>query len=548
MLGRISSTMRFITITEHSQTPAPSAGDAQTAPLEQTQAKTKTGWLAPALVLLAVALFGLLTLVRFPYVFVDEGSNASRAWALLHTGRAFASVDNGIYQHYDGYWTYFPYVGALLQAIFVWLFGLSLGSLRIASLFFGLLLLLAVYFISRKLHGHRAALFAMALLAISAPFVLSSHLGRHDIIVAAIGYGAIALYLTDQKSSLSVKSVLAGLAIGLALDIHPNALIFGPMMLTLFLLDYGKEIWRTGRFWGFVLGGLLGVLFYVSIHILPYPQTYFAIAELGNGSSRTPPILTVDISVWERSLVSTLDLLDLLLLPVLVPAIIMLVRRQSRSDVKVLALFGTSILAMAAVILNKAPYYAILIAPTVPLILAPYVDYVTQKPGKITEWTFWRNVVVLSIVVVLGFTNLAPAIRGSDAEFRQAEAFLQEKIPTGSLVYGSATYWFALHDTRYVNWEQLVLQQRTMPDATFTDAVQALEPDYITVDDFMQGFITDDDLCRISYHDIPCIPKAEFNTLVTQDGTLVGELKTGQYGDIRVYKMKWASPPSGAGR
>ena len=97
----------------------------------------------------------------------------------------------------------------------------------------------------------------MALLATSAPFVLSSHMARHDIIVTALGFGAVALYMTGGKSSLTIKSVLSGLAIGLALDIHPNTLIFGPIMLTLFLLDYGKSIFRTGRFWGFTLGGSL---------------------------------------------------------------------------------------------------------------------------------------------------------------------------------------------------------------------------------------------------------------------------------------------------
>ena len=155
--------------------------------------------------------------------------------------------------------------------------------MRLASLFFGLVLLTAVYSIARRLYGHRAALIAMALLAISGPFVLSSHLGRHDIMVAAFGFGAVALYFTDGKSSLTLKSVLSGLAVGLALDIHLNALIFGPILLTLFLLDYGKKIFRTGRFWGFALGGSLGVLFFVVMHILPYPQTYFALASLGNG-------------------------------------------------------------------------------------------------------------------------------------------------------------------------------------------------------------------------------------------------------------------------
>jgi hypothetical protein len=271
-------------------------------------------------------------------------------------------------------------------------------------------------------------------------------------------------------------------------------------------------------------------------------------AKLGASSSHTPPIFDTNIRDWQASLVGTLGLLDLLLLTVLVPAIIMLVRRQSRSDVRVLALFGISILAFAAIIQNKAVFYAILIAPTVPLVIAPYVDSITQRIGKATEWAFWRNLIVLSTLAIIACINLAPAIRGSDAEFRQAEAFLQEKIPTGSLVYGSATYWFALHDTRYVNWDQFINQQRAMPGGKFSDAVQALKPDYIVIDGFVAAFLTDDDQCYAKFRTDVCIPKAEFNNLMKEHATVAGTLSTQDYGNVILYKMNWADAKSGAAR
>src|SRR5439155_2315689 len=102
----------------------------------------------------------------------------------------------------------------------------------------------AIYAIASMLYGRRAGLITLALLVTSPSFVLTSHLGRHDIIVAALGYGAIALYLWEQArpSPLRYKSVLAGLAIGLSLDIHLNGMIFVPAMMALFLCDQG---WRT---------------------------------------------------------------------------------------------------------------------------------------------------------------------------------------------------------------------------------------------------------------------------------------------------------------
>jgi 4-amino-4-deoxy-L-arabinose transferase-like glycosyltransferase len=539
--------MRSITVTEEIQTAASAADGIRAEAVGRGEVRSRATWIAPALVLLGVGLFGFATLLNYPVTFVDEGWAADRAWSLLQTGHQFASVDSGVYQRYEGYWTYWPYLGTLIHAVFIWLFGLSLAAIRLASIFFGLILLTTVYCIVRRLYSHKAAVIAMALLAVSSPFIYTSHMARHDIIVAALGFGAIALYATDEKSSLSIKSILSGLTIALALDIHPNALIYGPIMLALFLLDYRKNILRTGRFWGFVLGGTLGVLYFVAMHILPYPQTYFALAALG-GASHTPPGLTLDPSLWQWSLIHTFDFLDLLLLPVIVPAMIFLIRRQSRSDIRVLALFGISVVSMAAIIQTKAPFYAILIAPTLPLMMAPYLEKITEKVGKITEWTFWRNLIVIGIIVVVGCINLYPAIHGNDEEYQKVLGYLKQTIPDGSLVYGSPTYWFAMKVTRYVNWEQILVQQKSTPSGTFSGAVETIKPDYLIVDGFMTEYTLDDDWCHANFNSFACIPKAELKTLLKEDATLAGEMKTGNFGDVRIYKMNWASTRSGAGR
>src|SRR4051794_38735742 len=130
-----------------------------------------------------------------PSPFTDEGWNASRAWGLLHTGRAYGSLDAGVFDHYDGYWTYFPWIGTALHAIPVFLFGPTLFSVRLVSLLFGVLLLTTVYIIGRILYDQRVGLVSVGLLALSVPFAAMSHLARHDIVVAALGFCAIALCL-----------------------------------------------------------------------------------------------------------------------------------------------------------------------------------------------------------------------------------------------------------------------------------------------------------------------------------------------------------------
>src|SRR5437762_1346400 len=83
-------------------------------------------------------------------------------------------------------------------------------------LLFGLALLAIVYRIGRLLYGPRVGLFAALLLAVSGSFLYSAHMARHDVIVAAFGYGAVALYLSnasgdDRRWVLSLRRINDGL-------------------------------------------------------------------------------------------------------------------------------------------------------------------------------------------------------------------------------------------------------------------------------------------------------------------------------------------------
>src|SRR5205823_14310562 len=104
-------------------------------------AERRATWLALAIFFAVVTGLGLFSLLRTPAPFVDEAWYASRAWSLIHTGRAFGTLDAGVFDKYDGYWTYFPFLGTWFQALAIRILGLSLFSVRLVSLAFGLALL-----------------------------------------------------------------------------------------------------------------------------------------------------------------------------------------------------------------------------------------------------------------------------------------------------------------------------------------------------------------------------------------------------------------------
>src|SRR5258706_238132 len=80
----------------------------------------------------------------------------------------------------------------------------------------------AVYALAARLYGRPAGLLAVGLLGCSLPFLWSAHLGRQEIVVAALGYWAIALFFLDPRRGFPYQSLLAGLLLGLTFEIHLN--------------------------------------------------------------------------------------------------------------------------------------------------------------------------------------------------------------------------------------------------------------------------------------------------------------------------------------
>jgi len=188
---------------------------------------------------------------------------ASRAWAWLHTGLNFGPLDAGVWDKFEGYWTVLPLLPTLVNATFIRLFGLKVGSLRLASLLAGFGLLAIVYYIFYELYrSRRGGLIAVFLVSTSLSFLYSSHFIRQDIYVATLGFGAIALYLAGRRRQQSVLSLLAGLLIGAAFEFHPNGAIYAPVIGALYLLDDGRRFCSSAellglRVWNLSRSGLV---------------------------------------------------------------------------------------------------------------------------------------------------------------------------------------------------------------------------------------------------------------------------------------------------
>jgi hypothetical protein len=519
-----------------------------------------------ATVMAIVTIFNLFSLLRTPAPFIDEVWFANRAWGFTQTGLNFGTIDAGVWDRFDGYWTYFPWLPTLIHAFAFQVLGLSLLSLRLASLVFGMLVLLSVYVVADRLGGRRIALVSIVTVGLSRAFFYSAHLGRPDVIAAAFGWSALALYAADRSTRLSAMSVASGVAAGLAVEGHAYGLIYPTVIAGLYLLDHGVSLPRSGRFWGFALGSSVALAGHVGVHVLPYPETYMNISwliALGSGPGRTPPLLSPDLAVWQQAVADMAAVFASywnLRIPLVLGGLLALWAARGQADRKLLRICVLMLLAYLLLIRNKSGWYVILVAPAGDLLAAVFLErlwrLVTGMPPTLRRrWTSLLDRVVetvwsrpagriaraLAVAGLVGGVTLPTLIRMVQSPLDDYETALDQvraAIRPGSTVMGPATYWFGLTDEEYLSWEHLVYYRKFAPGSTVEDAVRAFNPDYIIVDTYIERFLRDTPRSSINALQIT-LPKSEMDRFLSERTHLRAMVENDTYGRVRIYEVDW---------
>ncbi len=507
------------------------------------------------------------SLMRYPSPFVDEAWNASRTWAYIQTGHAFSSLDYDLSQNYTGYWTYFPLIPTLLETLFLrWVPQPSLLAVRLEALLFGFILLAIVCFSGWKLGGWRLGLAGTIYTSLSSPFLSSAHLGRPDIIVATLGFGAILLSF-NQLPRRWWMNLLSGLLIGLAIEIHPNAIIYGSVGVGVYIVIFQLEFWRKRLFWLFTIGMGFGFAFYIAIHILPFPQTYYAISQLQFASTHTPPLLTFSLATILEGFISTGRLLlkvhpvELLLFLV---AVVYLLIRHSKTDRIILPLVFTLLVSFALLVHNKLDYYAVLITPALDILVCILplaimgVDQTPEKQSEVdtsdaskaflhqTGHHLWRQIALALVVgMMLGsmVRSLTPLKINHVSNFPVILGRIRQVVRPEETIMGTQTYWFGLYDHEFDSWEELIYYQRNNPSTTLDDAMRYYQPDIFIIDGHLDQFLIQSQERSILLQSLQ-LPREQFERILDEYGTLLMDFYEGQsFGRIRVYRFDWSRQP-----
>jgi len=171
---------------------------------------------------------------------IDEGMFASPAYNLAthgHFGTTVLEKEKSTLTRIDErtYWV-MPLFLLTTSASFK-ILGFSLFNMRLVSVLWGLVLIGAVYFIALKISGSEiAALFALVLAACDYMVLETASSARMDMMSAALGFAAIAVYLGLRERNLWLAVVLSQCLIVIDGLTHPNAIMafIGLAFLTLF--------------------------------------------------------------------------------------------------------------------------------------------------------------------------------------------------------------------------------------------------------------------------------------------------------------------------
>jgi 4-amino-4-deoxy-L-arabinose transferase-like glycosyltransferase len=497
----------------------------------------------PALLLL-VAIPHALTLLNVLRSDVDDSWYAARAWAVLQTGWAYSPLDQGVFNNYDGYWTYFGLVGNYINAAAVFLFGPTLFAVRVVPFLFGIILLALVYLIARKLFSHRAGILSIVAGAFTFPYITGSHIGRQDIFVAIFAFGALALYLYEKTDTFSISSFISGLLLGLTFDIHLPAVIFPPMLAALAIYDYRWKVLKVGRIWGLLTGFFCAVLYYVVVHILPYPDTYFAIARMQQGSTITTlPISRLDPALWWSSITGLQTIIEPSTFLLGAVALVALLYKRRHNDTRFAILITALVLACVALMLRKLYLYAIMVAPLFWILTGASTDKLLG--AMVGNWQRRKapilgGALIVTSLCVLSLPNLPLLMQNRYPDFEAAMQFVRQTTQEGKTALGISTYWFAHPDQPYYAWQQLVYYRRDQPESSLEDALRGLHPDYIIMDDLTDSFLVEDkDIAELDAYSNIFVPKREMVDFLSSHTILLSQASNHIYGKIRIYQIHW---------
>jgi len=342
------------------------------------------------------------------------------------------------------YWVMPLYL--LVSAAWFKAFGFSLTVMRLAAVAWGLVALAAWYVIVRRLGGSRGlATLAVFFIGIDSGFEDSASDGRMDMMCAALGFVALAAYLSLRESSFRLAVLASQAAAALSCFTHPNGAMASVTLLFLMLYLDRKQF----------------------ACILQDPAAFraqFSANSLGRSMGLMAPIEGVWLEIKVRYLEAHFLPADggafggikVLVLAAYILALILMIAlpplRRTPGARLLLYLTGLRFLLMGVGLSFKYESYLVHILPFYAAILAWSMSWLWKQTGQ-TRWIV--AMVLCTAIGVQSIWNLHRIFRFHpyQTKYQPALSFLKAHMTPKDFVYGSAElgFLFGFYNRQLVN-------------------------------------------------------------------------------------------------
>jgi 4-amino-4-deoxy-L-arabinose transferase-like glycosyltransferase len=452
------------------------------------RAAARSDWLLVGAIVIYL-LANLPFLVAWPAVNGDEGREANAFWVSSGVDPSAQTLDP-IFQH-D------PLYKGGLQGLTVGLsfrvLGLGLYQGRLVSLIWGGLLLIVTFLVGRRLYGPAAGYIAVVFLAVSQPWLVSSHIIRPDIVVATLVMAGLYCALRGLQDGGRPWHLLAGLWLGLSFDVHPNTLAFMPMVGLCYVARYGWRAVLTRDAWLYVAGLSVGALYYVAARVAPDPAHFVDAFRYWIGVDKRPPLVATrggspidaELGRWTQYLDHRW--VEATLLGVGVVAGVVRMVRLRKLD-PVLTGLVAAILVFTVLVSSKTEFYMILFFPMlVQLVAAAIADVGERLQGA---RVLASVLVILMAVGVMGFEDnfrdvVAAASDFQDRDYAALSSEIQAVVPAGSRVVAPPLLWIGLsRQPYYLDFVDFYVWERVRRErnVSWSEFLAEIQPEYVIVD------------------------------------------------------------------
>lgn len=421
---------------------------------------------------------------RFPQLnTIDELHNWVVQWTYANTGLLGDTLYKQMIPLPQPIYDSPHYIAGLLLR----LFGDGFWQARFVRLLMACIALPFIYLTGQRMYGRRAALFAVV---VAIFFLAPTAYVRPDVFVGVMLSIALYVYMRAQTTRRPWMHYLTGLCVAIAGEGHPLAYRFGLAFGLIYGLRWIYEMWQArrlkldGRVFALAMGGLTGMLIYLSIHIIPgweqglhfarnYTPVSRTLAEQFNLGAHT---VVEQLTIW----LETSPFEFVLFMVGIGVAVIEL----KDGDRVLLILLLVSEVLMIATYGYYREFYQVHFLPIVALLGGRLLANLTElraerfSPGRLSGFALATMLVIVSVFSLYQTADSAKDDPTRD-EFTAIGQQLKADLPPNAIVMGNENYFLKIRSPNYYGIQTVTTDQWFLAKYQGYPLLEVTHPDII---------------------------------------------------------------------